>query len=50
MRAYDVRKVACNPSHINTTTTYNHVREQWVYGDLGPYFYFDNNILTTIQN
>jgi hypothetical protein len=50
MRKYDVLRLACRPSHINTTTTYNHVREQWVYGNFGSYFYFDDGILTAVQN
>lgn len=36
------------PNKINRTTTSNGVREQWVYG--GNYLYFQNGILTTIQN
>ena len=37
------------PDHINKTTTKNGKHEQWVYS-LGNYLYFDNNILTEIQN
>lgn len=37
------------PQKINTTRTANTVREQWVY-DLRSYLYFENGILTTIQN
>lgn len=37
------------PGHINTTTTANGTHEQWVYGG-GNYLYFDNGILTAIQN
>ena len=37
------------PNHINTTTTVNSVREQWVYG-LRNYLYFRDGILQTIQN
>lgn len=36
------------PRKINTTTTQLGTREQWVYG--GSYLYFENGILTTIQN
>lgn len=37
------------PSDINKTTTAYGVREQWVY-NLKTYLYFDDDILTTIQN
>ena len=37
------------PDHINTTTTKYGVHEQWVYGG-GNYLYFDDGILTSIQN
>lgn len=37
------------PKYINTTTTRYGVREQWVYGG-GNYLYFENGILTSIQN
>lgn len=37
------------PASINTTTTANGTREQWVYGN-GNYLYFVNGILTSIQN
>lgn len=37
------------PEKINTTTTRRGDREQWVYG-IGNYLYFENGILTTIQN
>lgn len=36
------------PRHVNRTTTARGTREQWVYG--GGYLYFENGILTTIQN
>ncbi len=36
------------PEYINRTQTASHVREQWVYPGVG-YLYFDNGILTTIQ-
>jgi hypothetical protein len=36
------------PQHINRTTTAGGKREQWVYGR--NYLYFDNNVLTAIQN
>lgn len=39
------------PTHKNKTTTSYGVHEQWVYGKYYPkYLYFDNGILTTIQN
>ncbi|MBQ6084669.1 MAG: hypothetical protein IJK92_10025 [Bacteroidales bacterium] len=38
-----------NPSEINTTTVANHIHEQWVYS-LRCYLYFDDGILTAIQN
>lgn len=38
-----------NPSDINKTTGSFGVHEQWVYG-LGSYVYFENGIITTIQN
>lgn len=37
------------PSDINRTTTAYGVHEQWVY-DSGNYLYFEDGILTTIQN
>lgn len=37
------------PNYINTTTTQYGVHEQWVYGN-GNYLYFEDGILTTIQN
>lgn len=37
------------PKSINTTTTSRGTREQWVYGD-GNYLYFQNGVLTSIQN
>lgn len=36
------------PYDINRTTTQWRVKEQWVYG--GKYLYFDDEMLTTIQN
>jgi ribosomal protein L37AE/L43A len=38
------------PNHINRTVNAYAVSEQWVYGDLGPYFYFDDGILTSWQD
>lgn len=39
------------PASINTTTTKYGIREQFVYeGKNTEYYYFDNDILTTIQN
>ena len=37
------------PESINTTTTSRGTREQWVYGGRN-YLYFENGVLTTIQN
>lgn len=37
------------PEHVNTTRTSYGVREQWVYGSRN-YLYFQDGILTTIQN
>lgn len=36
------------PDHINRTVTRHGEREQWVYGD--QYLYFENGVLTTIQD
>ncbi len=38
------------PSGVNRTTTQTKVYEQWVYGSGRSYLYFENGILTTIQN
>lgn len=37
------------PNHVNRTTTVRGTSEQWVYGG-NNYLYFDNNVLTSIQN
>lgn len=37
------------PDDINRTTTAAGTREQWVYG-YSSYLYFDNGVLTSIQN
>jgi hypothetical protein len=37
------------PQKINRTTTRYGTREQWVYGD-GNYLYFEDGVLTSIQN
>ena len=37
------------PEKINTTTNVYGTREQWVYGSRN-YLYFENNVLTSIQN
>jgi hypothetical protein len=37
------------PQKINTTTNAYGTHEQWIYGG-GNYLYFDNDVLTTIQN
>jgi hypothetical protein len=37
------------PERVNRTTTSRGTREQWVYG-IGNYLYFENGILTAIQN
>jgi hypothetical protein len=36
------------PEHVNRTITARGVREQWVYGR--SYLYFEDGVLTTIQN
>lgn len=36
------------PESINTTTSHSGTREQWVYSN-GNYLYFENGVLTTIQ-
>jgi len=39
------------PYRINKTTNITGVQEQWVYGEYGSsYVYFEDNIVTTIQN
>lgn len=37
------------PQSVNRTTTASGTREQWVYG-IGNYLYFENGVLTAIQN
>lgn len=37
------------PEHVNRTTTARGTHEQWVYG-IGSYLYFEDGILTAIQN
>lgn len=37
------------PQKINSTHTARHTREQWVYGN-GNYLYFEDGVLTSIQN
>jgi hypothetical protein len=37
------------PESVNRTTTARGTREQWVYGGRN-YLYFENGVLTTIQN
>ncbi|RNF30590.1 hypothetical protein NM04_11705 [Massilia aurea] len=37
------------PESVNRTTSAAGIHEQWVYGD-GNYLYFENGVLTTIQN
>ncbi len=42
-----------SPNDINKTTTSGGTREQWVFGNpiySGSYVYFDNDIVTSIQN
>jgi len=38
-----------SPQKVNTTTTARGTREQWVYGGHN-YLYFENGLLTAIQN
>lgn len=37
------------PANVRRTTTASGQREQWVY-DVGRYLYFDNGVLTMIQD
>ncbi len=48
MTADQVREAWGSPAQINTTTTRQGQSEQWVYG-VGQYLYFDNGVLTAIQ-
>lgn len=48
MTAEQARMSWGKPEEINKTTTDNVKHEQWVYS--GSYLYFDNGMLTTIQN
>jgi hypothetical protein len=49
MRALDVMLSRWGaPQHTNKTTSARGTSEQWVYGD-GKYLYFENGILTAIQ-
>lgn len=38
------------PMRINRTTTAGHEREQWVYPGLRNYLYFEDGVLTAVQN
>lgn len=38
------------PERVNTTTTVRGTREQWVYPGRHNYLYFENGVLTSIQN
>lgn len=38
------------PEQVNRTVRADSVREQWVYPGMRSYLYFENGILTTIQN
>lgn len=38
------------PMYVNRTTTAAGVHEQWVYQGLHSYLYFENGILTAVQN
>jgi hypothetical protein len=38
------------PREKNRTTTANHVREQWVYGDAQRFVYLDDGLVTAIQD
>ena len=40
------------PHKVNKTTTVTGTREEWVYGEYGEqgFLYFDNGVLTAIQN
>jgi hypothetical protein len=52
MKSTMVYEIMGQPKHINTTSTRYSNHEQWVYenGIKTEYYYFDNGILTTIQN
>jgi hypothetical protein len=46
-------EVVCSwgmPEDINRTVGIGGVHEQWVYGDFGPYLYFDDGVLTSWQD
>lgn len=38
------------PDHVNRTITARGAREQWVYPGMRNYLYFENGVLTSIQN
>lgn len=48
MTASEAKDSWGNPYDINRTITINKTREQWVYGNR-KYLYFENGVLTTIQ-
>lgn len=49
MTAEQARASWGSPEDVNRTTRSSGVHEQWVYGS-GSYLYFDNGVLTAIQN
>jgi len=50
MKALEVIVAIGYPNDINHTVGSWGTHEQWVYGDFGPCFYFDNEILTSWQD
>lgn len=50
MRAADARLSAGKPDHINVSTGVWGVHEQWVYRNKNLYLYFEDGILTAIQD
>ncbi len=50
MSESEVRKILGEPEDINCTTGSYGVHEQWVYEDKDMYLYFEDGILTTVQD
>ena len=50
MSKNDVMSIKGRPKKINADTYSSGTHEQWVYGDFGPYLYFENGFLTAHQN
>jgi hypothetical protein len=49
MTTRQILRYACDPEKINSTTTGDHLSEQWVY-ESGTYLYFRDGKLTAIQS